>query len=116
MKKSELKQQVEDMFFEVMNSGEFYCGGTLLWAGMGKDTIMSKCLVLPVNDSIDSIFQTLNWNIQCLRRAVGTGFNFSKIRSSQAVVATTGEQASGPVEYLRMYNRAQDTIKGRCVS
>ena len=100
-------------FFEVMNSGLFYCGGTLIWAGMGKDTILSKCLVLPVEDSIDSIFQTLNWNIQCLRRGVGTGFNFSSIRSSYSKVATTGEFAAGPIEYIKMYNRAQDTIKGR---
>ena len=96
-----------------MNEGKFYCGGTLLWAGMGEDTIMSKCLVLPIDDSIDSIFHTLNMNIQCLRRGVGTGFNFSKIRSSYAKVKTTGENAAGPVEYLRMFNRAQDTIRGR---
>lgn len=100
-------------FYDVMNSGLFYSGGTLIWAGMGKDTILSKCLVLPVEDSIDSIFQTLNWNIQCLRRGVGTGFNFSSIRSSYSKVATTGEFAAGPIEYIKMYNRAQDTIKGR---
>lgn len=100
-------------FYKVMNEGKFYCGGTLLWAGMGKDTIMSKCLVLPIDDSIDSIFHTLNMNIQCLRRGVGTGFNFSKIRSTYSKVKTTGENAAGPVEYLRMFNRAQDTIKGR---
>lgn len=111
--KSEKQEEVAEVFYRVMNNGEFYCGGTLLWAGMGKETIMSKCLVLPVEDSIDSIFRTLNWNIQCLRRGVGTGFNFSKIRSSYSVVGTTGERAAGPVEYLRMYNRAQDTIRGR---
>lgn len=100
-------------FYDVMNAGLFYSGGTLIWAGMGKDTILSKCLVLPIEDSIDSIFQTLNWNIQCLRRGVGTGFNFSSIRSSYSKVATTGEFAAGPIEYIKMYNRAQDTIKGR---
>ncbi|MFQ5492672.1 MAG: adenosylcobalamin-dependent ribonucleoside-diphosphate reductase [Candidatus Dojkabacteria bacterium] len=109
----ELREQVAQEFYHLMSTGEFYCGGTLLWAGMGEETIMSKCLVLPVEDSIDSIFQTLNWNIQCLRRGVGTGFNFSKLRSSMSIVKTTGEHAAGPVEYLRMYNRAQDTIRGR---
>ena len=108
-----VRKQVQQQFYEVMAAGEFYCGGTLLWAGMGDQTIMSKCLVLPVDDSIDSIFQTLNWNIQCLRRGVGTGFNFSKLRSTFSKVGTTGEHAAGPVEYLRMFNRAQDTITGR---
>lgn len=107
------QQAVADEFFNVMRAGEFYCGGTLLWAGMGPNTIMSKCLVLPISDSIDSIFETLNWNIQCLRRGVGTGFNFSKVRSTYSTVTTTGENAAGPVEYLRMFNRAQDTIRGR---
>ena len=107
------RKKIAKTFFNVMNEGKFYCGGTLLWAGMGEDTIMSKCLVLPIDDSIDSIFHTLNMNIQCLRRGVGTGFNFSKIRSSYAKVKTTGENAAGPVEYLRMFNRAQDTIRGR---
>lgn len=102
-----------EKFYEIMNNGEFLCGGTIIWAGMGPETIMSKCLVLPIDDSIDDIFKTLNWNIQCLRRGQGTGFNFSKIRSSYSKVKTTGENASGPVEYLKMFNRAQDTIKGR---
>ncbi len=107
------RKKVSKEFYDVMNEGKFFCGGTLLWAGMGEETIMSKCLVLPIDDSIDSIFHTLNMNIQCLRRGVGTGFNFSKIRSSYAKVKTTGENAAGPVEYIRMFNRAQDTIKGR---
>lgn len=111
--KEEKRKEISDKFYEVMDNGEFLSGGTLLWAGMGAETIMSKCLVLPVDDSIDSIFRTLNWNIQCLRRGVGTGFNFSKLRSSYSKVGMTGEFAAGPVEYLRMYNRAQDTIKGR---
>jgi ribonucleoside-diphosphate reductase alpha chain len=110
---SSKKKKIAKEFFDVMNDGKFYCGGTLLWAGMGEETIMSKCLVLPIDDSIDSIFHTLNMNIQCLRRGVGTGFNFSKIRSSYAKVKTTGENAAGPVEYIRMFNRAQDTIRGR---
>lgn len=110
---SSKRKKVAKEFFDVMNDGKFFCGGTLLWAGMGEETIMSKCLVLPIDDSIDSIFHTLNMNIQCLRRGVGTGFNFSKIRSTYAKVKTTGENAAGPVEYLRMFNRAQDTIKGR---
>jgi len=106
-------RKYEKLFFDIMNSGEFLCGGALIYAGLGEDAIMSKCLVLPIDDSIDAIFGALNKNIQVLRRGVGTGFNFSKIRSSYAKVATTGEFAAGPIEYLKMFNRAQNTIKGR---
>jgi len=106
-------RKYEKSFFEIINSGEFLCGGTLIYAGLGPDAIMSKCLVLPIDDSIDEIFGALNKNIQMLRRGVGTGFNFSKIRSTYAKVATTGEYAAGPISYLKMFDKAQDTIKGR---
>ncbi len=103
----------EDKFFEVFNSTEFQSGGALIFAGLGDHAILSKCLVLPVDDSIDSIFHSLNMNIEMLKRGVGTGFNFSKIRSTYSKVTTTGEHAAGPIEYLRLYNRAQDTLTGR---
>ncbi len=106
-------RKYEKLFFNMMNSLEFLSGGTLIYAGLGEHAIMSKCLVLPIDDSIDSIFNTLNKNIQVLRRGVGTGFNFSNLRSSYAKVSTTGEYAAGPIEYLKLYNRAQDTIRGR---
>lgn len=106
-------RKYEKMFYDIMAKGEFLSGGTLIYAGLGPDAIMSKCLVLPISDSIDAIFSALNKNIQMLRRGVGTGFNFSSIRSTYAKVSTTGEYAAGPLEYLKMFNRAQDTIKGR---
>ncbi len=110
-------KESEDKFYKVLSNLEFQCGGALIWAGMsddeGKRAIWSKCFVLPIKDSIKSIFKTLNDNIEVLRHGGGTGFNFSKIRSTYAKVSSTGEHAAGPVEYLRVYNRAQDTIIGR---
>ena len=110
-------QETSDDFFEILTNLEFQCGGALIWAGMsgkqGKKAVWSKCFVLPVEDSINSIFDTLNDNIEVLRHGGGTGFNFSNIRSTYASVQTTGEKAAGPVEYIKVYNRAQDTIIGR---
>ncbi len=104
-------------FFEILKNLEFLCGGALIWAGMsdenGKKAILSKCFVLPIHDSVSSIFKTLNDNIEILKHGGGTGFNFSEIRSTFAKVKTTGENAAGPIEYLKVYNRAQDTIIGR---
>jgi len=100
-------------FYTVMSRGEFYSGGTFIQAGLGEHAIMTKCLVLPIEDSITGIFDTLRTNIEMLKRGVGTGFNFSPIRSSKSIVSTTGEQAAGPIEYLRIFNRAQDSIRGR---
>lgn len=104
-------------FFKILKNLVFQCGGALIWAGMsddkGKNAIWSKCFVLPIEDSIKDIFDTLNDNIEILRHGGGTGFNFSKIRSSFSKVSTTDEHAAGPIEYLKVFNRAQDTIIGR---
>lgn len=115
-KSAEETQQIEDDFFTIMNNNEFHSGGTLIWAGMdalGMNALMSKCFVLPIEDSIDGIFSTLKKNIEVLTKGGGTGFNFSHVRSTYSQVTTTGEKAAGPVEYLKTYNRAQDTLTGR---
>ncbi|MBN1916138.1 adenosylcobalamin-dependent ribonucleoside-diphosphate reductase [Candidatus Dojkabacteria bacterium] len=111
--KKDKQKEWEGNFFTVFNSAEFLSGGALIYAGLGERAILSKCLVLPVDDSIGSIFESLNMNIEMLKRGVGTGFNFSKIRSSYAVVKTTGEHAAGPIKYLKLYDSAQDTLTGR---
>lgn len=107
----------EQEFFDVMHKLEFLSGGTLIWAGMNsmgmEEALLSKCFVLPIEDSVDGIFSTLTKNIEVLKRGGGTGFNFSHIRSTYSIVNTTGENAAGPIEYMRVYNRAQDTLKGR---
>lgn len=114
--KDEVKKS-EQNFFEILNSLEFQCGGAIIWAGMsdhnGRRAVWSKCFVLPIEDSIKSIFDTLNDNIEVLRQGGGTGFNFSRIRSTYSKVKATAEHAAGPIEYLKVYNRAQDTIIGR---
>jgi len=112
--------QIEEkskQYYEILSSCEFQCGGALIWAGMsdddGKNAILSKCFVLPIDDSIESIFETLRDDIEVLRQGGGTGFNFSKIRSTFSTVKTTGEKAAGPIEYIKVFNRSQDSIIGR---
>ncbi|HEC64424.1 MAG TPA: adenosylcobalamin-dependent ribonucleoside-diphosphate reductase [bacterium] len=112
-KTNELREKWEELFFKALHTTEFQSGGALIFAGLGEHAVFSKCLVLPVKDSIDSIFDTLNMNIEMLKRGVGTGFNFSDIRSSYSKVSTTGEYASGPISFLELYNKAQDTVVGR---
>lgn len=110
-------KETEKKFFTLLKDLKFQCGGALIWAGMsnekGQKAIWSKCFVLPIKDTIPSIFSTLNDNIEVLRHGGGTGFNFSEIRSKHVKVSTTGEKAAGPVRYLKVFNNAQNTIVGR---
>ena len=110
-------EKSKNNFYEILKNLEFQCGGALVWAGMsdsdGEKAVLSKCFVLPIEDSIKSIFNTLNENIEVLKHGGGTGFNFSKIRSTYSIVSTTGEHAAGPIEYIKVFNRAQDTVINR---
>ena len=110
-------QNIENEFYQILNNLEFQCESVLTWAGLinkNKHKVCwTNCFVLPVKDSLKSIFKTLKKNILIQKNGGCTGFNFSRIRSTYARVTTTGEFASGPVKYLRVYNQAQDTIIGR---
>lgn len=103
-------QKWEDKFYEMMSNQEFISGQALRNSGE-EGLTLSACLVLPIDDSIESILQALNENVIAHKSTIGTGFNFSKIRSSQVRVGTSGEEAAGPVKFLKAINAAQSTIR-----
>jgi len=109
--KKEILETAKD-YYNLLVKHEFLPNSpTLMNAGTGNNLQYSACFVIPVEDSIEGIFDALKYQALIHKTGGGTGFSFSRLRPHGSMVKTSSGTASGPVSFMRIFDAATNEVK-----
>lgn len=115
LQKDIIMQTAKEYFSELLVKNRFI-PNTPTWTGAGTRLAqLAACFVLPIDDTMESIFDTLKDAAMIQRSGGGVGFCFGNLRPAGALVESSGGQSSGPISFLTAYDAVFQSVAQGCV-
>ncbi len=104
-------KDLENKFYQIMHNFEFTPAGRTLANAGAPTRLVSNCIVLHIEDNMKSIFETLRDAALLQQAGSGLGFPMHRLRPAGSIAKATRGVASGPISFLKVYNKAFGVIK-----
>ena len=108
---ADLMERTAERFYEMMAGRRFFPNSPCLVNAGRPLQQLAACFVLPVGDSIEEIFDAVKLAAKIHQSGGGTGFSFGQLRPRGSRVKSTGNVASGPVTFMKVFDTATAAIK-----